>query len=104
MQISVRLLEAQFRNPLTASPGDPRAWFEWAGFVANVRTENPDLDTPRVRAAVERAVRRLRDVPLCRSHLDYGLPNAFPCEVIDWQHHGDARRYRRAQQTRGSCL
>ena len=27
---------------------------------------------------------------MCRSHLDYGLPNAFPRAVIDWQHHGDA--------------
>ena len=90
VQISVRLLEAQFRNPLTASPGDPQAWFERAGFVANVRTENPDLDTPHVRKAVGLAVRRLRDVPMCRSHLDYGLPNAFPRAVIDWQHHGDA--------------
>jgi len=90
VQISTRLLEAQSRNPLTASPGDPQAWFERAGFVANVRTENPDLDTPRVREAVERAVRRLHDVPMCRSHLDYGLPNAFPRAVIDWQHHADA--------------
>jgi hypothetical protein len=89
VQISMRLLEAQSRNP-AASPGDPQAWFERAGFVANVRAENPDLDTPRVRDVVGRAVRRLGDVPMCRSHLDYGLPNAFPCAVIDWQHHGDA--------------
>lgn len=27
---------------------------------------------------------------MCHSHLDYGLPNAFPGGVIDWQHHGDA--------------
>jgi hypothetical protein len=50
-----------------------------------------ELDIPRVRGAVERAVRRLRDVPMCRSHLDYGLPNAFPRAVIDWQHE-DVRR------------
>lgn len=89
-QISVRLLEAQARNPLAAVPGDPEAWFERAGFVANVRAENPDLDTRRVREIVGRAVRRLRHVPMCRSHLDYGLPNAFPRAVIDWQHHADA--------------
>ncbi len=90
VRISARLLEAQFRNVLTESPGDPLAWIERAGFVANVRAENPDLDTPRVREAVGRAARRLRDVPMCRSHLDYGLPNAFPRAVIDWQHHGEA--------------
>ena len=27
---------------------------------------------------------------MCDSHLDYGLPNAFPGTVIDWQHHGAA--------------
>lgn len=90
VQISARLLEAQSHNPLAAFPSDPQAWFERAGFVANVRTENPDLDTPRVREVVGRAVRRLRDLPMCRSHLDYGLPNAFPRAVIDWQHHGEA--------------
>ncbi len=90
MEISTRLLESQVRNPLSASSGDSQAWFERAGFVANVRAENPDLDTLRVREVVGRAVRRLRDVPMCRSHLDYGLPNAFPDAVIDWQHHGDA--------------
>jgi hypothetical protein len=90
VRISRRLLEAQSRNPLASSPSELRAWFERAGFVGNVRAENPDLDIPRVRDAVERAVDRLRDVPMCRSHLDYGLPNAFPCAVIDWQHHGTA--------------
>jgi Phosphotransferase enzyme family len=90
VEVSVRLLEAQFRNPLPASPADIRAWFEHAGFAANVRAENPDLDTPRVRDAVEHALHRLRDVPMCRSHLDYGLPNSFPGGVIDWQHHGAA--------------
>ena len=90
VQISTRLLEAQVANPLATSSEDLRAWFERAGFVANVRAENSDLDTPRVREAVGRAVRRLGDVPMARSHLDYGLPNAFPDAVIDWQHHGDA--------------
>jgi hypothetical protein len=77
VQISTRLLESQARNPLSASSEDSQAWFERAGFAANVRAENPDLDTPRVREAVERTVRRLRDVPMCRSHLDYGLPTPF---------------------------
>ena len=90
VQISTRLLESQARNPLSASSWDSRTWFERAGFVANVRAENPDLDAPRVRQAVDCAVSRLRDVPMCRSHLDYGLPNAFADAVIDWQHHGDA--------------
>ncbi len=27
---------------------------------------------------------------MCRSHLDYGLPNAYPHAVIDWQHCGPA--------------
>jgi len=89
-EISARLLEAQARNPLQSSPAGVRAWFEHAGWAANVRDENPDLDTPRVRDLIEHALRRLRDVPMCRSHLDYGLPNAFPGGVIDWQHHGAA--------------
>jgi hypothetical protein len=59
-----------------------------AGFTENVFTENPDLDTPRVRTAMARAADRLAGVPLCHSHLDYGLPNAFDGGVIDWQHHG----------------
>lgn len=86
--ISVRLLEAQARNPLPASPDGLREWFEHAAFAASVRAENPDLDTPRARQAVARALDRLRDVPMCHSNLDYGLPNAFPAAVIDWQHHG----------------
>lgn len=90
VEVSVRLLEAQSRNPLPTSRAGLRAWFEHAGFAANVYAENPDLDTPRTRDLVERALHRLRDVPMCRSHLDYGLPNAFPGGVIDWQHHGDA--------------
>jgi hypothetical protein len=90
VEVSVRLLEAQARNPLPTSRTDLRAWFEHAGFAANVYAENPDLDTPRTWDTVERALHRLQDVPMCRSHLDYGLPNAFPGGVIDWQHHGDA--------------
>jgi Phosphotransferase enzyme family len=90
VDISVRLFEAQARNPVPASLAGLRAWFERAGFAANVRAENPDLDRPLVREAAEHALRRLRDVPMCRSHLDYGLPNAFPGAVIDWQHHAAA--------------
>lgn len=89
-EVSARLLEAQCGNRLPSSPADVRAWFERAGWVANVREENPDLDTPRTRAAIADALSRLRDVALCRSHLDYGLPNAFAGGVIDWQHHGNA--------------
>jgi hypothetical protein len=88
LEVSVRLFEAQARHPLPASPAELRAWFERAGFAVSVRAENPDLDTPSAREAVERALHRLRDVPMCHSHLDYGLPNAFPGAVIDWQHHG----------------
>jgi Phosphotransferase enzyme family len=90
LEISVRLFEAQARNSISPSPAGLRGWFEGAGFAANVRAENPDLDTPRVRSAVERVVHRLRNTPMSRSHLDYGLPNAFPAAVIDWQHHGVA--------------
>lgn len=84
------MLTAQARNPLPGGPEPVREWFEHAGFAGNVFAENPDLDTPRVHAAVRRALHRLADVPMCRSHLDYGLPNLFPGGVIDWQHHGVA--------------
>jgi len=87
--LSTRLLEAQARNPLPGSARDPE-WFSRAGFVGNVYEENPDLDTGRVRHAVERALRRLEQLPMVTSHLDYGLPNAYPYEVIDWQHCGPA--------------
>lgn len=87
--ISTRLLQAQARSPLAASATEPE-WFEHAGFAADVRKENPDLDTPRVHDSVARALSRLADVPMCRSHLDYGLPNAYPHAIIDWQHCGPA--------------
>lgn len=87
--ISARLLQAQARSPLAACATEPE-WFERAGFAADVRKENPDLDTSRVRDSVARALCRLADVPMCRSHLDYGLPNAFPHAIIDWQHCGPA--------------
>ncbi|MEV4753321.1 phosphotransferase [Streptosporangium sp. NPDC049248] len=88
--ISGHLLAAQARSPLPGGVREVRAWIEQAGFTANVFAENPDLDTPRTHAALDRVVERLRDVPMCHSHLDYGLPNAFPTGVIDWQHHGPA--------------
>ncbi len=90
VEISTRLLTAQARNPLPGGPAQLREWFEHAGFASNVFAENPDLDTPRVHEVVTHALRRLGEVPMCRSHLDYGLPNAFPGGVIDWQHHGIA--------------
>ncbi|MGH3773611.1 MAG: phosphotransferase [Pseudonocardiaceae bacterium] len=90
VEVSVRLLTAQAHNPLPCGPEPAREWFAHAGFAGNVFTENPDLDTPRVHAAVRRALCRLDDVPMCRSHLDYGLPNVFPGGVIDLQHHGVA--------------
>lgn len=90
VDVSRRLLTAQARNPVPGGSAQLWKWFERAGFADNVFAENPDLDTPRVREVVTRALRRLGDVPMCRSHLDYGLPNAFPGGVIDWQHHGIA--------------
>ncbi|MGH3809640.1 MAG: phosphotransferase [Pseudonocardiaceae bacterium] len=90
VEVSTRLLAVQARNPLPGGPARLRGWFERAGFAGNVFAENPDLDTPRVRDAVARALSRLGEVPVCRSHLDYGLPNVFPGGVIDWQHHGIA--------------
>lgn len=90
LEASIRLFDAQARNPIPASSAGLRTWSERAGFAASVRAENPDLDTPRTAEAVEHALHRVRHVPMCHSHLDYGLPNAFPYAVIDWQHHGAA--------------
>ncbi|MGW6605592.1 phosphotransferase [Streptomyces sp. NPDC055036] len=87
-QVSARLLRAQAAHPVDSLPGALRAWVEQAGFTANVFQENPDLDTARIHAALGRAMDRLDSVPLCRGHLDYGLPNVLPTGVIDWQHHG----------------
>lgn len=88
--VSARLLSAQARNPLPDSPTLLREWLDRAGCTDNVFAENPDLDTPRVQAVIAHAAARLAGVPMCRSHLDYGLPNAFNGGVIDWQHHGVA--------------
>jgi hypothetical protein len=89
-RISARLMVAQLANPVSGGTQVLAAFFAKAGFADNVFTENPDLNTPRVRAAVAAALARLETVPACRSHMDYGLPNAFSEAVIDWQHHGIA--------------
>ncbi len=88
--VSVRLLEAQAHNARPTAHAGLAEWFERAAFAADVRAENPDLDTDRTRRLVEHALERLHQVPVCLSHLDYGLPNAFPGGVIDWQHHATA--------------
>ncbi|MFH8294949.1 phosphotransferase [Streptomyces sp. NPDC018059] len=87
-QVSARLLLAQAAHPVAPAPDLLREWVEQAGFTANVFKENPDLDTARTHAALGRALDQLESVPLCRGHLDYGLPNVLPAGVIDWQHHG----------------
>ncbi|MFI9585733.1 phosphotransferase [Streptomyces sp. NPDC052236] len=86
--IAARLLVAQAAHPHPASAGVLREWPRRAGFTANVFAENPDLDTPRVRALTGRVLDRLESAPLVWAHYDYGLPNAFPAGIIDWQHHG----------------
>ncbi|MFD6095249.1 phosphotransferase [Nocardiopsis flavescens] len=88
--ISSRLLRAQAAHPIETTEAQVRAWFRRAGFVDEVFAENPDLDTEEIRSLVDAAVERLTQVPLCHGHLDYGLPNAFPDAVIDWQHHAPA--------------
>jgi len=85
--ISGRLLAAQARHAHPATDADLRQWFEQAAFATDVYTENPDLDTDRTRTLVSTALQRLAAVPMCESHLDYGMPNAFPGGTIDWQHH-----------------
>jgi len=88
--ISAQLLTAQLANPIPGGPEAMSAFFTKAAFAGDVFAENPDLDTPRVRDAVDHALKRLEQLPAARSHMDYGLPNAFPEAVIDWQHHGTA--------------
>lgn len=89
-EISARLLCAQAANPVEGTKEHTRSWFRRAGFVDEVFAENPDLETGKIRALVDTAVERLAQLPLCHGHLDYGLPNAFPGSVIDWQHHAPA--------------
>ncbi|CAM5290393.1 hypothetical protein GCM10010329_81380 [Streptomyces spiroverticillatus] len=87
-EVSARLLSAQAHHPAPGGRSALGEWVEQAGFTSNVFTENPDLDTPRTRAALARATRELAGVPMVWGHLDYGLPNVLPAGVIDWQHHG----------------
>ncbi|MGY3676443.1 phosphotransferase [Streptomyces sp. TE33382] len=87
-EVSSRLLTAQAAHPVDSGPDALRRWVEQAGWTHNVFTENPDLDTSRTRAALTRATDELAELPMVWGHLDYGLPNALPNGVIDWQHHG----------------
>ncbi|MFI9046151.1 phosphotransferase [Streptomyces sp. NPDC053427] len=87
-EVGGRLLRAQAAHAVPADLQALRAWVHTAGWTDIVFAENPDLDNPRVRAALERAVDQLAGVPLVPGHLDYGLPNVLPVGVIDWQHHG----------------
>lgn len=86
--VSRQLLQAQISDSMPTSPAGLRDWFTRAGLPDNVFTENPDLDTSRVHRVIGHAIGRLDDLPMCHSHMDYGLPNVFPGGVIDWQHHG----------------
>ncbi|MDH6123188.1 phosphotransferase [Kitasatospora sp. GP82] len=81
--VSSKLLQAQARHPLPASP-----WFEKAAFAKDVFEENPDFDTTRVHDTVKRALDRMALLPTVHGHLDFGLPNVLAAGVIDWQHHG----------------
>ncbi|MGA5565308.1 phosphotransferase [Streptomyces platensis] len=87
-EVGGRLLRAQAAHAVPADLLMLREWVREAGWTDNVFTENPDLDNPRVRATLERAVAQLAGVPMVPGHLDYGLPNVLPVGVIDWQHHG----------------
>ncbi|MEV4876091.1 phosphotransferase [Streptomyces cyaneofuscatus] len=87
-EVSARLLYAQAAHPVDAAPDALRQWVEQAGWTHDVFAENPDFDTPRTHAALDRVVDQLGGVPLVWGHLDYGLPNVLPAGVIDWQHHG----------------
>ena len=87
-QVAARLLRAQAAHVVKPTPDTLQRWLQSAGFTQNVFQENPDLDNPRTRAALEDVLDRVGTVPLVRGHLDYGLPNVLPAGVIDWQHHG----------------
>lgn len=87
VDVSATLLAAQARHTQAATDTGLREWFARAAFAGNVYAENPDLDNPDTRRLVDTALGRLAMLPMCESHLDYGLPNAFPGGVIDWQHH-----------------
>ncbi|WP_241990022.1 MULTISPECIES: phosphotransferase [unclassified Streptomyces] len=83
-----RLLAAQAAHAEPATRDALDTWVTEAGWTGNVFNENPDLDTPHTRVMLETALNRLTYTPMCWAHYDYGLPNAFPAGVIDWQHHG----------------
>ncbi|MEV7163804.1 phosphotransferase [Streptomyces microflavus] len=87
-EVSARLLHAQAAHTVDAAPAALWEWVEQAGWTQNVFAENPDFDTPRTHAALDRAVEQLDGVLMVWGHLDYGLPNVLPAGVIDWQHHG----------------
>jgi hypothetical protein len=87
-KVSAELLRAQAAHPVITSPELLAEFGEKAGYATNVFAENPDLDTPHRRTVITTALKRLEELPLCASSLDYGLPNMFPTGVIDWQHHG----------------
>lgn len=88
-EVSGRLLAAQIRTAASKA-GSSEHWIHQAGFIDEVLAENPDLDNSRVRDTVRVIARRLRETPISHGHLDYGLPNAFPDGVIDWQHQSRA--------------
>lgn len=90
VRISSTLLRAQAAHAFENTKEGTRTWLWRAGFVDEVFSENPDLDTEEVRGLLDMATERLSRLPLCHGHLDYGLPNAFPDSVIDWQHHAPA--------------
>ncbi|MCZ0983947.1 aminoglycoside phosphotransferase family protein [Streptomyces diastatochromogenes] len=87
-QVSARLVYAQAQHPAGADPGALHRWVEQAGWTHNVFAENPDFDTPRTHAVLQRVRDELAAQRLVWGHLDYGLPNVLPDGVIDWQHHG----------------
>ncbi|MFC5184800.1 phosphotransferase [Actinomadura harenae] len=87
-QVSAELLRAQAAHPMATSATLLAEFAERAGYTAAVWAESPDLESPHRRKVIATALRRLEDLPLCASSLDYGLPNLFPTGVIDWQHHG----------------
>ncbi|MEU3989791.1 aminoglycoside phosphotransferase family protein [Streptomyces platensis] len=87
-EVGGRLLRAQAAHTVPTDLQALREWVQEAGWTDSVFAENPDLDNPRVRVALDRAMAQLADVAMVRGHLDYGLPNVLPAGVIDWQHHG----------------
>ncbi|WP_330479632.1 hypothetical protein OG301_38515 [Streptomyces platensis] len=85
-EVGGRLLRAQAAHTVPTDLQALREWVQEAGWTDSVFAENPDLDNPRVRVALDRAMAQLADVAMVRGHLDYGLPNVLPAGVIDWQH------------------